>query len=92
MSLPDDIKQIQACIDNRLDRKAIGRKRIAGIIGDSPSHYAKSPSLWNAVFHDLKMKAVYLPFDVHLSRLPELVSALRKSEQVMGANVTVPYK
>lgn len=92
MSLPDDIKQIQACIDNRLDRKAIGRKRIAGIIGDAPSHYAKSPSLWNAVFRDLKMKAVYLPFDVHLSRLPELVSALKKSEQVMGANVTVPYK
>jgi len=92
VSLPDDIKRIQACIDNRLDRKAIGRKKIAGIIGDAPSHYAKSPSLWNAAFRDLKMKAIYLPFDVHLSRLPEMVSVLRQSDQVMGVNVTVPYK
>lgn len=92
MSLPNGIARIQACIDNRLDRNAIGRKKITGIIGDAPSHYAKSPSLWNAVFRDLKMKAIYLPFDVHHSRLPELIRALKKSDQVMGVNVTVPYK
>src|SRR3989304_10012737 len=92
MTAADSIARIRACISNRLDRNLIGKKKIAGIIGDAPSHYAKSPSLWNAVFRDLKMKAIYLPFDVHLSRLPELVSALRQSDQVMGVNVTVPTK
>ncbi len=92
MSLPNDIARVQACIDNRLDRNVVGKKKIAGIIGDAPSHYAKSPSLWNAAFRALGMKAVYLPFDVDHSRLPELVHALKKSDQVMGVNVTVPYK
>src|SRR3990172_12750501 len=92
MTKADSTNSLQACIDNWLDRKAIGRKRIAGIIGDAPSHYAQSPSLWNAAFRDLKMKAVYLPFDVHLSRLPELTRALKQCDQVMGVNVTVPYK
>lgn len=92
MSLPNAIARIQACIYNRLDRNAVGKKMIAGIIGDAPSDYAKSPSLWNAAFRALEMKAVYLPFDVDHSRLPELVQALKKSDQVMGVNVTVPYK
>lgn len=92
MASANPIARIQACIDNRLDRNVVGRKKIAGIIGDAPSHYAKSPSLWNAAFRALGMKAVYLPFDVDHSRLPELVQALKKSDHVMGVNVTVPYK
>jgi shikimate dehydrogenase len=88
----DDIALIQSCIRNRLDRKLIGKKQIAGIIGDAPSHYAKSPSIWNAAFRALKMNAVYLPFDVDAARLPELVAALKNSDRVMGVNVTVPYK
>lgn len=92
MATADDTGRIQACIRNTLDREAIGNKRIAGIIGDAPSLYAKSPSLWNAVFHSFKMEAVYLPFDVDESRLLDLVQALKKSERVMGGNVTVPYK
>lgn len=92
MSLPNDIARIQACIDNRLDRNLIGKKKIAGIIGDAPSHYARSPSLWNAVFRALNIDAIYLPFDMEESRLPELVQVLKKSDRVMGANVTVPYK
>lgn len=92
MASADHIARIQACIENRLDRNAIGKKRIAGIIGDAPSHYAKSPLLWNAAFRALDMKAIYLPFDVDHSRLAELVHALKKSDQVMGVNVTVPYK
>ena len=92
MVAANEIARIQACIANRLDRNAVGKKKIAGIIGDAPSHYAKSPSLWNAAFRALEMKAIYLPFDVDHSRLPELLQALKKSDQVMGANVTVPYK
>lgn len=92
MATADDIARIQSCIANPLDRDVIGKKRIAGIIGDVPSRYAKSPTLWNAVFRALKMEAVYLPFDVDESRLPELVYALKRSNRVMGGNITVPYK
>ena len=86
------IDQIQACISNPLDPKTIGRKHIVGIIGDAPSHYAKSPPIWNEVFQQIKMNAVYLPLDVQQSRLRDLMEAFRKSDQVIGANVTVPYK
>ncbi len=86
------IEQIQVCVGNPLDQSVIGRKKIVGIIGDAPSHYAKSPPIWNAVFQSLKMDAVYLPFDVKQIRLRNLVQALKNSDRVMGANVTVPYK
>ncbi|MGH7775242.1 MAG: shikimate dehydrogenase family protein [Candidatus Binatia bacterium] len=92
MATPNEIARIQSCINNTLDRDVIGKNQIAGVIGDSPSHYSKSPSLWNAAFRALNMKAVYLPFDVTDSRLPELVHALRESDRVMGCSVTVPYK
>lgn len=92
MSKTDEFAEIQACITNPLDADAIGKKRIVGIIGDAPSHYAKSPAIWNSVFRAFNFDAIYLPFDVNESRLPDLVDALKKSQRVMGANVTVPYK
>lgn len=92
MARTDDIALLQNCINNRLNRAAIGKKRIAGIIGDLPSRYAKSPPIWNAVFHTLKMDAVYLPFDVDESRLSDLVRALKQTDRFLGGNVTVPYK
>jgi len=88
----NNIEQIQACISNPLDQSVLGRKKLVGIIGDAPSHYAKSPPIWNAVFQHLKMNAVYLPFDTQKPQLKELVKTLRDSDRVMGANVTVPYK
>ena len=87
-----DIAAIQACITNRLDPTAIGGRRLAGVIGDAPSQYSKSPALWNAAFGLLGMNAIYLPLDVAESRLKELASALRDSERMLGVNVTVPYK
>lgn len=87
-----DLKAIQACIRNHLDEQAVGKKLLAGIIGDAPSHYAKSPPLWNRVFRDLELEAVYLPFDVDEARLPDFVDALKGCDRLMGANVTVPYK
>ena len=92
MAAVDDIARIQSCIENPLDRGVIGKTQIAGIIGDAPSRYAKSPSIWNATFRALKMKAIYLSLDVEESRLPDLVHVLRTSDRVMGVNVTVPYK
>lgn len=90
--MTDVIANIQSCIKNTLDPQLIGMKRIAGVIGDAPSNYSKSPSLWNAAFRALKMEAIYLPLDVGESRLSDLVRALKKSDRVMGASVTVPHK
>jgi shikimate dehydrogenase len=86
------ISEIHRHISNRLDESAIAGKTIAGIIGDSPSHYSKSPALWNAAFRHLGMNAVYMPFDVADGRVRDLLRVLRDAEQFIGINVTVPHK
>jgi len=92
MAINRDLTSIQDCINNRLDTDVIGDRRIAAVIGDTPSHYSKSPALWNTAFAHLGMNAIYLPLDVDASRLHGLVSVLRKSHGFMGMNVTVPHK
>jgi shikimate dehydrogenase len=92
METDSTLIRIQECITNRLDIAAIGERRVAAVIGDAPSHYSKSPQLWNAAFHMLGIKAIYLPLDVQRNRLKDLIAALRNSERVLGANVTVPHK
>ncbi len=83
---------IEACLTNRLDPAAVGTRLLAGVIGDSPSRYSKSPALWNAVFDRLGIQAAYLAFDVAAGRLKDLASALRDSAGVLGCNVTMPHK
>jgi shikimate dehydrogenase len=92
MTMDGHLTTIQNCISNRLNYAAIGDRRIAGVIGDAPSHYSKSPALWNAAFDHLRMKAIYLPLDVETSHLRDFVSVLRESDRFMGINVTVPHK
>ena len=86
------IKQIHQHISNRLDQDTIAGNTIAGIIGDSPSRYSKSPALWNAAFRYLGMNATYLPFDVDDANVGDLLRLLRDSEQFIGLSVTVPHK
>ena len=83
---------IEACLTNRLYPAAVGTRLLAGVIGDSPSRYSKSPALWNAAFHRLDIQAVYLAFDVAAGCLKDLASALRDSPDILGCNVTVPHK
>ena len=92
MTIDSHLTTIQNCIGNRLDCAAIGDRRIAGVIGDAPSHYSKSPALWNAAFKYLAINGVYLPFDIDAPHLRDFVSALRESDRFMGINVTVPHK
>jgi shikimate dehydrogenase len=92
MAMRADILNIQKFISNTLDSDAIGVNRLAGIIGDGPSHYSKSPALWNAAFGAFGMDAIYLPFDVDAARLGELTMALKASDRFLGLNVTVPHK
>jgi len=65
---------------------------VAGVLGDRPSQYSKSPPLWNAVFRDLGMNALYLPFDVEDARVGDFLRALKDCERLIGVNVTVPHK
>jgi shikimate dehydrogenase len=92
MARRDLLTQLQAHVSNQLDATVAERRWVAGIIGDHPSAYAKSPGLWNAAFQALHLDAAYVPLDVAESQLPALVGALRAGDQVVGFNVTVPYK
>jgi shikimate dehydrogenase len=83
---------LQRCISNPLAAPALGSDAVAGIIGDAPSHYSKSPALWNAAFRHLGMNAVYLPFDVDDGHVGELLALFKDSERFLGVNVTVPHK
>jgi shikimate dehydrogenase len=88
----NDTTAISQNLSNRLDLSNIGDKFLAGVIGDSPSRYSKSPRLWNAAFQHLRLNAVYLPFDVDADRLRNLLNALRGYAGFWGVNVTVPHK
>jgi shikimate dehydrogenase len=64
----------------------------AGILGDRPSSYAKSPSIWNPAFRALGLAAVYVPLDVPGGSLGAVSDVLRETPEYVGGNVTVPYK
>ena len=92
MTRSDNLSAIQKYISNSLSDVGPGEKAITGVIGDAPSHYSRSPSLWNAAFKELGLEAVYLPFDSDDEQLPYLLNLFRKCERFWGANVTVPHK
>ena len=83
---------VQKHLSNRLDIDAVGDHMIAAIVGDAPSQYAKSPSIWNPTFAALDLPATYLAFDVPDGKLEAVVDAARKVDRLAGFNVTVPYK
>src|SRR5688500_6595566 len=87
-----DTTAISQNLSNRLDLTDIGDKFLAGVIGDSPSRYSKSPQLWNAAFQHLGLNAIYLPFDVEADNLENLLNVLRSHDRLLGVNVTVPHK
>lgn len=84
--------ELQALIANKVDEEALRGRRIAGILGDTPSTYAKSPRLWNAAFAALDLDATFLPFDVRPGRLGDVMALLRAGDVFLGGSVTVPYK
>jgi shikimate dehydrogenase len=92
MTTSKDIAAIGRCLSNRLEAAAVGDRAFAGVIGDAPSRYSKSPRLWNAAFHRLGMNALYFPFDVDDRRVGAILRIFRECESFLGANVTVPYK
>ncbi len=88
-----EIAAVRNCLSNTVaDDASIHDRLFAGVIGDAPSQYSKSPGLWNATFRHLDMNALYLPFDVDDAHVGQLLGILRDSESFLGANVTVPHK
>jgi shikimate dehydrogenase len=83
---------IQDVVANRLESRMDSVTWLAGIVGENPSKYAKSPSIWNPVLQMLGLDAAYLPFDVETRQLPSFVEAIRHEERVKGFSVTMPYK
>ncbi|MEW6542395.1 MAG: hypothetical protein AB1411_02165 [Nitrospirota bacterium] len=83
---------IEDCLSNRLDPRARRAKRLAGIVGENPSKYAKSPSIWNPVLEAMGLETYYSPFDVEAGQLVAFVEAARHEERLKGFSVTVPYK
>jgi len=79
-------------VTNKLDARADSARWLAGIVGESPSQYAKSPSIWNPTLQTLRLDAFYSPFDVEASNLAAFVEAVRHDERIKGFSVTMPYK
>jgi shikimate dehydrogenase len=90
--LSPTLAALQNCLSNALDDSAVGANLIAGVLGDAPSQYSKSPQLWNAAFRHLGIDGVYLPFDVDDARVGDFLRALRDCDRLLGVNVTVPHK
>ena len=86
------LSELQSLITNPLDQERLQGRRLAGILGDVPSTYAKSPKLWNAAFQALDLPATYVPLDIPQGRLRDVMRALRAGEPFLGGSVTVPYK
>lgn len=84
--------ELQGLVTNPADVPAPGDGRLAAILGDVPSTYAKSPSLWNAAFGALALPARYVPLDIPRAHLARVVRCLRAAEAFLGGSVTVPYK
>jgi shikimate dehydrogenase len=86
------LQSLQPFVQNPLPLKPGPDSWIAGLIGDHPSTYSKSPPIWNAAFEDLGLDAVYAPYDVEPDDLAPLLRAIRLEPRFLGTNVTVPYK
>ena len=86
------LSELQQLVTNPLDPEALRGKRVAAILGDVPSIYAKSPKLWNAAFRALDVPAGYVSFDIPEGRLGDVIQVLRGADTFLGGSVTVPYK
>jgi shikimate dehydrogenase len=68
-----------------------GHSRLAFVLGYPVAH-SLSPAMHQAAFAAAGVNAVYLPWAVAPDRLAAAVQGLRAMENLLGANVTVPYK
>ena len=70
--------------------KITGKTAVYGIFG-YPVRHSLSPLMQNAAFEEVRIDAVYVPFEVGPENLKEAVDGVR-ALGIKGLNVTVPHK
>jgi shikimate 5-dehydrogenase len=71
------LRAFQPYLENALPREIGGDTWLCGLVGDHPSHYSRSPAIWNSAFRALDVDALYVPFDVTQSDLAGLIAEFR---------------
>jgi shikimate dehydrogenase len=66
------------------------RTRVFGLVGH-PVRQSLSPAMYNELFRQYGLDAVYAAFDVHPDRAERVAEAMRTLDLV-GVNLTVPFK
>lgn len=64
--------------------------KVLGLLGN-PIGHSLSPLLHNAVFHNMGLNCIYLPFEVPHNHVAGAVEGIR-SLNLTGVNVTIPFK
>jgi len=67
-----------------------GKTKIVGVIGD-PVEHSCSPPMHNAVFEELKMNYIYVPFHVKAEDIKAALDGF-KALNIAGINITIPHK
>ncbi len=71
-------------VTNAFDPRIESVRWLAGIIGENPSKYAKSPSIWNPVLQTIGLCALYITFDVPAKNLVGFVYSVRLDVLIKG--------
>jgi shikimate dehydrogenase len=90
VSTADPLAPLRPYVLNTLP--VVSAARVAGVVGDHPSLYSRSPVMWNAAFAALGVPAAYLAFDVPPDRVERFLDGCRAAPALLGFSVTVPYK
>jgi hypothetical protein len=90
MGGPSWLAPLAALVDNPLPAEA--PPAVAGLIGDHPSTYARSPRIWTPALAAMEIAASYLSLDVPVDRLGAFVRWMRETPACLGVNVTTPHK
>lgn len=74
----------------QIEMSITGKTRLLGIIGN-PVEHSISPQLHNTLSKELGVDLAYVPFKVEYGNLEKAINGL-KAVNVIGFNVTIPYK
>ena len=82
-------KKINIFLNNKINCIT---KKYSLIIGLNPSKGARSPTLWNKVYKNLKINCKMYPADISKKNLSKFIEEIKKDKNFVGSAVTMPYK
>ena len=83
-------KDLNPMIENNIEESNLDFYTV--IIGTKPSHGARSPKLWNKIYHYEGKKVRMIPLDVRENNLKQVFNYLKEDKKCWGGAVAVPYK